>query len=242
MESQSPLAGQTSLVTGGSRGIGLAIARRLSAMGSKVAICGRDRDRLEESAALLRREGAAVGAVLAVPADVAKAGDVARLVDRLTQELGPLDIVVNNAGIGVFGPGQDASEKDWDRVLGTNLKGVFLVCRAVAPGMIARRTGHIINISSLAGKNAFANGAVYCASKWGLQGFSYCLAEDLRAHAIRVSVVCPGSVLTEFGPHAGKDPSKMLQPDDVAHAVAMLVTQEPQSFVSEVLLRPTQKP
>jgi len=119
---------------------------------------------------------------------------------------------------------------------------VFLVCRAVAPGMIARRTGHIINISSLAGKNAFANGAVYCASKWGLQGFSYCLAEDLRAHAIRVSVVCPGSVLTEFGPHAGKDPSKMLQPDDVAHAVAMLVTQEPQSFVSEVLLRPTQKP
>jgi NADP-dependent 3-hydroxy acid dehydrogenase YdfG len=164
------------------------------------------------------------------------------LVDRVTQELGPLDIVVNNAGIGVFGPGQDASEKDWDRVLGTNLKGVFLVCRAVAPGMIARRTGHIINISSLAGKNAFANGAVYCASKWGLQGFSYCLAEDLRAHAIRVSVVCPGSVLTEFGPHAGKDPSKMLQPDDVAHAVAMLVTQEPQSFVSEVLLRPTQKP
>jgi len=242
MGPQSPLAGQTSLVTGGSRGIGLAIARRLSAMGSKVAICGRDRDRLEESAALLRREGAAVGAVLAVPADVAKAGDVARLVDRLTQELGPLDIVVNNAGIGVFGPGQDASEKDWDRVLGTNLKGVFLVCRAVAPGMIARRTGHIINISSLAGKNAFANGAVYCASKWGLQGFSYCLAEDLRAHAIRVSVVCPGSVLTEFGPHAGKDPSKMLQPDDVAHAVAMLVTQEPQSFVSEVLLRPTQKP
>ena len=242
MGPQSPLAGQTSLVTGGSRGIGLAIARRLSAMGSKVAICGRDRDRLEESAALLRREGAAVGAVLAVPADVAKAGDVARLVDRLTQELGPLDIVVNNAGIGVFGPGQDASEKDWDRVLGTNLKGVFLVCRAVAPGMIARRTGHIINISSLAGKNAFANGAVYCASKWGLQGFSYCLAEDLRAHAIRVSVVCPGSVLTKFGPHAGKDPSKMLQPDDVAHAVAMLVTQEPQSFVSEVLLRPTQKP
>jgi NAD(P)-dependent dehydrogenase (short-subunit alcohol dehydrogenase family) len=242
MGPQSPLAGQTSLVTGGSRGIGLAIARRLSAMGSKVAICGRDRDRLEESAALLRREGAAVGAVLAVPADVAKAGDVARLVDRVTQELGPLDIVVNNAGIGVFGPGQDASEKDWDRVLGTNLKGVFLVCRAVAPGMIARRTGHIINISSLAGKNAFANGAVYCASKWGLQGFSYCLAEDLRAHAIRVSVVCPGSVLTEFGPHAGKDPSKMLQPDDVAHAVAMLVTQEPQSFVSEVLLRPTQKP
>jgi NAD(P)-dependent dehydrogenase (short-subunit alcohol dehydrogenase family) len=209
-------------------------------MGSKIAICGRDRARLEEAAALLRREG--VAGALAVHADVSKAGDVARLVEEVIQTLGPLDVVINNAGIGVFGPGQDASEEDWDHVLGTNLKGVFLMCRAVAPGMIVRRTGHIINISSLAGKNAFANGAVYCASKWGLQGFSYCLAEDLRVHAIRVSVVCPGSVLTEFGPHAGKDPSKMLQPDDVAHAVAMLVTQEPQSFVSEVLLRPTQKP
>jgi 3-oxoacyl-[acyl-carrier protein] reductase len=240
MRTDLPLAGQISLITGGSRGIGLAVARRLGSMGSKVAICGRDRDRLEESAALLRREG--VSAVLAVPANVAKADDVASLVEQVTQSLGPLDIVVNNAGVGVFGPGQHASEEDWDRVLGTNLKGVFLVCRAVAPGMIARRAGHVINISSLAGKNAFANGAVYCASKWGLQGFSFCLAEDLRAHGIRVSVVCPGSVLTEFGPHAGKDPSKMLQPDDVAHAVAMLVTQAPQSFVSEVLMRPTQKP
>jgi len=240
MESQSPLEGQTSLVTGGSRGIGLAVARRLGSMGSKVAICGRDQKHLDEGAALLRREG--VSDVLAVAADVAKAGDVVRLVEQVTQSLGPLDVVVNNAGIGVFGPGQDASEEDWDRVLGTNLKGVFLLCRAVAPEMIRRHAGHIINISSLAGKNAFANGAVYCASKWGLQGFSFCLAEDLRAHGIRVSVVCPGSVLTEFGPHAGKDPSKMLQPDDVAYAVAMLVTQAPQSFVSEILMRPTQKP
>jgi NADP-dependent 3-hydroxy acid dehydrogenase YdfG len=163
MGTDLPLAGQISLITGGSRGIGLAVARRLGAMGSKVAICARDRDRLGESAALLRREG--VSTVLDVPADVAKADDVASLVEQVTQSLGPLDIVVNNAGVGVFGPGQDASEEDWDRVLGTNLKGVFLVCRAVAPGMIARRAGHVINISSLAGKNAFANGAVYCASK-----------------------------------------------------------------------------
>jgi NAD(P)-dependent dehydrogenase (short-subunit alcohol dehydrogenase family) len=233
------LAGQSALVTGGSRGIGLAIARRLGLMGAKVAICARDTKRLEESAAALRGEGLQI---LPLTADVAKAGDVARVVEQSERSLGPLDIVVNNAGIGVFGPGQNASEEDWDRVLGTNLKGVFLVCRAVAPSMIRRRTGHIINISSLAGKNVLANGSVYCASKWGLQGFSYCLAEDLRSYAIRVSVVCPGSVITDFGPHTGKDPSKMLQPDDVAHAVAMLVTQAPQSFVSEVLLRPTQKP
>jgi 3-oxoacyl-[acyl-carrier protein] reductase len=239
MESQTPIAGQIALVTGGSRGIGLAVARRLGSMGAKVAICARDPKKLNESAAALRAEGIAV---LPVPADVSNAGDIARLVEQVERSLGPLDIVVNNAGIGVFGPGQDASEEDWDRVLGTNLKGVFLMCRAVAPGMIRRKTGHIINISSLAGKNAFANGAVYCASKWGLQGFSFCLAEDLRAHGIRVSVVCPGSVLTEFGPHSGKDASKMLQTDDVAHAVAVLVTQAPQSFISELLMRPTQKP
>ena len=239
METRPPLAGQTALVTGGSRGIGLAVARRLGAMGSKVAICARDQARLDAAAAALRGEGLEV---LPVPADVSKADDVARLVAQTERSLGPLDIVVNNAGIGIFGPGQDATEQDWDRVLDINLKGVFLVCRAAAPGMIRRRTGHIINISSLAGKNVLANGSIYCASKWGLQGFTYCLAEDLRAHGIRVSVVCPGSVLTEFGPHSGKDPSKMLQPDDVAHAVAMLVTQAPQSFVSEVLLRPTQKP
>ena len=133
-------------------------------------------------------------------------------------------------------------ESDWDAVLDTNLKAVFLVSKEVAPEMIRRRTGQIINISSLAGKNAFANGSVYCASKWGLLGLTFCMAEDLRTYGIRVSAVCPGTVATEFSPHAGKDPSKMLQPDDVAHAVAALVTQAPQSFISEVLLRPTQKP
>ena len=124
----------------------------------------------------------------------------------------------------------------------TNLKSVFLLSRAVAPGMIARRGGHIVNIASLAGKNAFAGGGIYCASKWGLLGLTECMAEDLRPHGIRVSAVCPGSVATDFSPHANKDPRKMLQPEDVAHAVEMILTQAPQSFISEVLLRPTQKP
>jgi 3-oxoacyl-[acyl-carrier protein] reductase len=119
---------------------------------------------------------------------------------------------------------------------------VFLLSNAVAKGMIQRKTGHIVNIASLAGKNAFAGGAIYCASKWGLLGLTECTAEDLRAYGIRVSAVCPGSVATDFSPHAGKDPRKMLQPQDIAHAVEMIVTQEPQSFISEVLLRPTQKP
>jgi len=127
-------------------------------------------------------------------------------------------------------------------VLNTNLRGVYFCIRAFAPMMIRARSGHIINISSLAGKNALPNGAAYAASKWGLNGLSYSVAEELRTHNIRVSVVCPGSVDTELSPHAGKDKAKMLQPADVAHAVAMLVTQAPQSFVSEILLRPTQKP
>jgi NAD(P)-dependent dehydrogenase (short-subunit alcohol dehydrogenase family) len=235
----TPLAGQAALITGASRGIGLAIARRLAGLGAAIGLCGRDQRSLEAAADLLRRSGARVHAETA---DVARASDAASLVAHAEAALGPIDILVNNAGIGIFGPAHERSEADWDAVLDTNLKGVFLVSSAVVPSMIRRRTGHIVNISSLAGKNTFAGGGIYCASKWGLQGLSGCMAEDLRAHGIRVSLVCPGSVATDFSPHAGRDPGKLLQPDDVAHAVAMLVTQAPTSFISEVQLRPVQKP
>lgn len=233
------LHGQVALVTGGSRGIGLAIARRLGRMGARIAVCGRNAARLEECAKSLRDEG--IG-VLAVTADVSRAADVSTLAERTRESLGEVDILVNNAGVGVFRAAHELSEEEWDRVMDTNVKGVFLMSRAIAPQMIRRHTGHIINISSLAGKNAFAGGGVYCASKWGLLGLTASMAEDLRGYGIRVSAVCPGSVATEFGPHAGKDPAKLLQPEDVAHAVGMLVTQATQSFISEVSLRPTQKP
>jgi 3-oxoacyl-[acyl-carrier protein] reductase len=114
--------------------------------------------------------------------------------------------------------------------------------RAFAPAMIRAKSGHIINISSLAGKNPLPKGAAYAASKWGLNGLTISVAEELRPYNIRVSVICPGSTHTDLSPHTGKDPSRMLQPDDIAQVVAMLVTQAPQSFVSEVLLRPTMKP
>jgi 3-oxoacyl-[acyl-carrier protein] reductase len=236
---EQPIAGQVALVTGASRGIGLAIAGRLGRMGALVAICSRKAKALDAAAEDLRRAGIET---LAVAADVARADQVAALVDRARKAFGPIDILVNNAGVGVFGPVHELREADWDAVLDTNLKGVFLVSKAVAPEMIRRRTGHIINISSLAGKNAFVGGGVYCASKWGLLGLTSCMAEDLRAYGVRVSSICPGTVATDFSPHPGKDPSKMLKADDVAHAVAALVTQAPQSFISEVLLRPTQKP
>ena len=239
MNPSDAIPGQVALITGASRGIGLAIARRLGKMGARVSICARDQANLEEAVSVLRAEGSEV---LATASDVTREDQISTLVRNTQQNLGPIDILVNNAGIGIFGPFLQQSEADWDAVINTNLKSVFLMSLAVAPEMIQRKTGQIINIGSLAGKNTFANGAIYCASKWGLLGLTGCMAEDLRGHGIRVSAICPGSVNTEFSPHAGKDASKMLQPDDVAHAVAALVTQSPGSFISEVLMRPTQKP
>jgi 3-oxoacyl-[acyl-carrier protein] reductase len=234
-----PLAGQVSLITGASRGIGLAIALRLARLGSAVAICGRDAAALKNAEARLRETGAPV---FSCPADVRQSAAVEQLVRQSEKALGPLSVLVNNAGVGLFGPAHERSEQDWDRVLDTNLKSVFLVSRAALPGMIARRAGHIINISSLAGKNTFAGAALYCASKWGLQGLSGCMAEDLRDYGIRVSLICPGSAATGFSHSSKKDPAKLLQPEDVAHVVEMLLTQGPQSFVSEVQMRPLRKP
>jgi 3-oxoacyl-[acyl-carrier protein] reductase len=239
VSTQRLLDGKVALVTGASRGIGLVIARSLAGMGARVGLCARDAKKLELAADELQREGADV---VAVPADVSRASDISSLVQKTEQSLGPIDILINNAGIGYFAPIQDASEANWDAVLDTNLKAVFLLSKAVAPGMIGRRSGHIVNIASLAGKNSFTGGGIYCASKWGLLGLTQCMGEDLRPFGIRVSAVCPGSVATDFSPHTGKDTSKMLQPEDVAHAVETILTQAPQSSISEVVLRPTQKP
>jgi len=239
MPSEDPLACKVALITGASRGIGFAIARRLGRMGARVSICGRDQAKLDQSASTLRGEGIET---LAVQTDVTRGDQISSLVQKTQQEFGPIDILVNNAGIGLFGPFHEFGEADWNTVVDTNLKSVFLVSRAVAPEMIRRQTGHIINISSLAGKNTFANGAIYCASKWGLMGLTGSMAEDLRGYGIRVSAICPGSVATEFSGQGGNNPSKILQPDDVAHAVAALVTQTAGSFISEVHIRPTRKP
>jgi 3-oxoacyl-[acyl-carrier protein] reductase len=232
------LKGEKALITGASRGIGRAVARQLGLLGASVAICARNHDELERTAAALHQEGITT---LPIVADVTRPADVERFVQKAGRELGEIGIVVNNAGIGIFGPFHERSESEWDAVLGTNLKAVFLISRAVTPGMVRLGRGHIINISSLASKSAFSGGAIYCASKWGLMGLTACMAEELRAHGIRVSVVCPGSVATEFSSHAGRNPATLLQPDDVAHAVAMLVTQSPQSFISEVDVRPLRK-
>jgi 3-oxoacyl-[acyl-carrier protein] reductase len=239
MKKFAPLSQEIAIVTGASRGIGLAIARKLGSLGARVALCSRSAAAIKQAANALRTEGIDA---LGLAADVSHATSVRQFVARVHKDLGDASVLVNNAGVGVFHSIQEIQEADWDRVLDTNLKGAFLMSREVAPQMIRRKRGHIIHIASLAGKNTFPGGSAYCASKWGLRGLAGCMAEDLRGHGIRVSVIFPGTVHTEFSPHAGKDPSRMLQPHDIAHVVEMLLLQAPQSFVSEVDLRPTQKP
>jgi 3-oxoacyl-[acyl-carrier protein] reductase len=173
MNQRVSLSGQVALVTGASRGIGIAIARRLGELGARVSLCARSQDKLEEAVSALHAAGIEA---LALPADVAREDQISSLVRNTQQQLGPIDILVNNAGIGVFGPFHEQTEATWDAVMDANLKSVFLVSRAVAPEMICRKTGHIINVSSLAGKNSFAGGAIYCASKWGLLGLTGCMA------------------------------------------------------------------
>jgi NAD(P)-dependent dehydrogenase (short-subunit alcohol dehydrogenase family) len=238
---EQPLSGQVALITGGSRGIGKAIALKLSELGAAVSLCARDANTLEQAAKELIAAGARVFSHVA---DVTRADEVSALVQATENALGPITLLVNNAGIGNpgFGPVHEKNQEEWDAVMNTNLKSVFLMSQAVVPLMIARGRGDIINISSLAGKNAFAGGGLYCASKWGLQGLAGCMAEDLRQYGIRVSLICPGSVATEFSGRGPKDPRKTLSAEDVAHAVGMVAIQGPQSFISQVDLRPVAKP
>jgi 3-oxoacyl-[acyl-carrier protein] reductase len=235
-----PLAGQIAVITGAGRGIGSAIAKTLAGLGATAVLCGRTKASLNSVAKEIAEAG---GKAEAVVCDVSSLESVQAVAKKIESSFSHVDVLVNNAGIGGFdSPLHQLAPEAWDQILNTNLRGVYYMIHAFAPMMINAKSGHIINISSIAGKNALPNGAAYAASKWGLNGLTYSVAEELRGHKIRVSVICPGSTNTDLSPHVGKDTSKMLQPVDVAHAVEMLVMQAPQSFVSEIILRPTQKP
>ena len=220
------------LVTGGSKGIGLAIARAFLGRGDQVVIGARN-----PSASL------AADRLRVVKADVRRPADAQKLVDEAVRLFGGLDVLVNNAGIGRFVNVADMSLDDWHAIIETNLNGVFYCTRAAIPAMRKRGGGFIVNISSLAGKNAFPGGAAYCASKAALNQFSEALMQEVRYDNIRVSCVLPGSVATEFGDHAvtGRDAWKLTS-DDVAKVVLDLVSHDPRSLPSRVELRPSRPP
>jgi NAD(P)-dependent dehydrogenase (short-subunit alcohol dehydrogenase family) len=234
MSTEKFLGEKTALVTGGSRGIGKAIAEALAEAGAAVAICGRDAAQVQASVNDIKRLGRATG----IDADVSRPEDVSRLFEFVDRELGGLDILVNNAGVGVFKSTADLSVEDWKRTIETNLNGVFYCCREAMPRFRARKGGYVINISSLAGRNPFAGGAAYNASKFGLNGFSEAMMLDHRQEDVRVSYVMPGSVDTAFGSQAAGAGWK-IAPEDIAAIVLMLLRMPARTLVSRVEVRPS---
>jgi len=235
------LNGKTAVVTGGSRGLGFAIAHALAVEGVKVAITGLSESHLADARDKLGRAGGAgPDAIDALRADVRQYADVEQAIGAAVKRFGGLDILVNNAGVGVFTNVAEMKPAQWADVLETNLTGVFNACHAALPYLRQRGGGFIINISSLAGKNPFAEGAAYCASKSGLNGFSEALMQEVRYDNIRVSYVMPGSVATAFS--SGDDAKGVdwkISAEEVAEVVLNLLRHNPRSLPSRVELRPS---
>jgi 3-oxoacyl-[acyl-carrier protein] reductase len=233
------LSGKTAVVTGGTRGIGRAIALRLLKEGAAVAVCGRSREKVQNLVKDCQDD--AGDRLFAEAADVSKLEDVGRFFRQVDERFGGLDILINNAGIGVFKSVADLTPEEWHRTIDLNLTGVFYCSHEALPRMRTRGGGYIVNIGSLAGKNPFAGGGAYNASKFGLNGFSEAMMLDHRYDNIRVSYVMPGSVETDFGPHPAAAPWK-IQPDDIAEVVMMLLRMPARTLVSRVEIRPSKPP
>jgi 3-oxoacyl-[acyl-carrier protein] reductase len=230
--------GKVAVVTGGSKGIGFAIAETLAQRGVSVFICGRDEHDLRR--AIDKIGGAADG----VTCDVTNEGQVRQMLDACVKKFGGVDILINNAGVGYFGTTvEEMSSEEFRQTLETNLFGVFYACHHAIPLLKQRGGGYIFNISSLAGQNPHARMAAYNASKFGLNGFSEALMQEVRLDGIKVSYICPGSVNTSFGGDS-PDPSKawQLQPEDIARVVIDLLNFDPRALPSKVEIRPSQPP
>ena len=237
----SAFSGKVALVTGGSRGIGLAIAQALVAEGASVTVTGKDEARLATARPLIAKSGP--GAVETLQADVRQYDEVERAVAATVARFGGLDILINNAGIGIFANVADMTRAQWSDIIDTNLTGVFNACHAAIPYLRRRGGGSIINISSLASTSPFPKAAAYCATKAGLNAFSDALMQEVRYDNIRVSTVLPGSVATEFGggnQSTGAD--WKVAPEEVAEVVVNLLRHPARSLPSRVELRPTQPP
>jgi 3-oxoacyl-[acyl-carrier protein] reductase len=236
----TPLQGKVAVVTGANRGIGRAVAGSLAELGATVYLCARDEAKLHSATEeLITRRLPAK----AVRLDVTDEQQWQSLAQRVRNEHNRLDILINNAGVGAFGkPLHETSTEDFTRMVDINIKGVYLGIKCLAPLMIASGGGDIVNISSIASKNPVKNAAIYAATKWAVNGLSVSAAEELRDHRVRVSFVCPGSTATELIVGMREPNDRMLRSEDIAHAVTVIVTQAPQSFISEIVIRPTLKP
>jgi len=232
---------KVAVVTGGSRGIGLAIARALVQRGARVAITATSDSTLRAAEKNLGQVSGA-SAVLAIRADVRSHAEVGQAFDAVVRHFGGIDMLVNNAGVGVFRPVADMTIDEWHRVIDTNISGMFYCCRAAVPHLRSRGGGWIVNVSSLSGTNPFAEGAAYCASKAAVNAFSEALMQEVRHDAIRVAYVAPGSVRTEFGGLASGTDDWKLAPDDVAQVVVDLMAHPARSLPSRVEIRPSRPP
>jgi NAD(P)-dependent dehydrogenase (short-subunit alcohol dehydrogenase family) len=230
------LDGKLAVVTGATRGIGKAIAQALMDEGAGVAICGRYEEDCRRAAGELVSSG---GLCTGKACDVTKPDDVANFFNWVDEHLGGVDILINNAGVGAFKPAGDLTVEEWHRVIDTNLSGVFYCCREVVPRFKKRGGGFIVNISSLAGRNPFAGGAAYNASKFGLNGFTEALMMDYRHDNIRVSYVMPGSVSTEF---MSGDAEWKIASSDIAQIVIGILSLPDRTLVSRVEVRPSRPP
>ncbi len=229
------------LITGASRGIGLAIAERLAAQDGQrlqLSICARNEESVKR--ARERLESNSPVQVFGAACDVSSERDVARFAGAAEQTFGAVDILINNAGIGIFRPVHEMTTEDFDRVLAINLRGVFLMTQAVLPAMKERKRGTILTIGSLASKNGFADGAAYCASKFGVRGLMQSLFLEVRQFDIRVMTIFPGTVETEFfGAGGPTGIARPLKAEDVAEAVVAMIHLPSHATISELDIRPT---
>ena len=225
------LKGRVVLITGAGRGIGRALAHAFAAAGAKVALLGKTKKNLLEVQKELKDSGAQA---VVLAADVSDEGAVSRAVVAAEQQLGPVDVLVNNAGIFAMAPVEKLDTVVFDRMLAVNLRGPFLMCRALLPGMKSRKRGHIVNISSTAGRRGFAGGGAYCASKFGLAGLTEAMRYEARSSNVRVTCVYPSTVNTDLVKKEGMDlaPERAIQPEDVANAIVSLVAMDDRAMTT----------